>query len=286
MNDPVVTFLSDFGDKDEFAGVCRGVIAKRCPAARVIDVTHGVPRHDIRAGALMLEAALDYLPAGVHLAVVDPGVGIERAGAADGSARRAIALLSATPEQLLVGPDNGLLWLAVEHLGGVAEAADIGRSPERLEPMSATFHGRDVFAPVAAALACDRAIEDVGEPIDPAGLCHLELPQAHAYEDDLCTHVVLVDRYGNLTLDATAQQLAGIGVEHGDNVEVLRVDGPAGGEGAATLARYARTFGDVADGAAVLHEDSRGRLARARKRAAAAALLCAGAGDALIVRAR
>ena len=141
---PLITFLSDYGPWDEFVGVCHAVIARRCPSARVIDLGHGVPRHDVRAGALALRAALRYTPAGVHLAVVDPGVGGER---------RAVAARVALGQRILVGPDNGLLAVAAEELGGVVEAVDISDSPECLRPISATFHGRDVFAPVAAALA-------------------------------------------------------------------------------------------------------------------------------------
>ena len=156
---PVITFLSDYGQCDEFVGVCHAVIARRCPRARIIDLVHGVPRHDIRAGALALRAALPYAPPGVHLAVGDPGVGGER---------RAVALRVAQDERILVGPDNGLLTVAAEALGGVVEAVDIGDSPECLRPISATFHGRDVFAPVAAALADGVALAALGEPIEEA----------------------------------------------------------------------------------------------------------------------
>ena len=126
----VVTFLSDYGLDDDFVGVCHGVIARIAPAVRVIDITHGIARHDVRSGALVLRRALEYMPAGVHLAVVDPGVGTRR---------RAVALRCEGDgkPRLLVGPDNGLLWLAAERLGGVREAADIGSSPLRLEPISA-----------------------------------------------------------------------------------------------------------------------------------------------------
>src|SRR5207244_4090025 len=141
---PTVTFLSDYGYEDEFVGVCHGVIARICPDARVIDITHGIPRHDVRSAALVLRNTLPYMPPGVHLAVVDPEVGAER---------RAVAVRTAAdagPERLLVGPDNGLLALAADGMGGAVEAVDVGRSAWRLEPVSATFHGRDMFAPVAA----------------------------------------------------------------------------------------------------------------------------------------
>src|ERR1019366_4770668 len=141
---PIVSFLSDYGLLDEFVGVCHGVIASRCPRARVIDLTHSIAPQDVRAGAFALRGALPFVPAGVHLAVVDPGVG---------SARRAVAMRTAVEDRLLGGPDNGLLMLAAERFAGVSEVVDVGRSPVRLEPVSSTFHGRDIFAPVAAALA-------------------------------------------------------------------------------------------------------------------------------------
>ena len=140
-----ITFLSDYGLADEFVGVVHGVIAGICPEARVIDLSHGIPRQDVLAGARVLARALPYVPAGVHLAVVDPEVGARR---------RAVALRTVEEGRLLVGPDNGLLMPAAERFGGVAEAVEISASPWRLEPVSATFHGRDLFAPVAARLAC------------------------------------------------------------------------------------------------------------------------------------
>src|SRR2546421_11011168 len=167
MGPPVITFLSDYGVEDDFVGLCHAVIASICPQARVIDLSHGVARHDVRAGAIMLRGALQYLPVGVHLAVVDPDVGAER---------RAVALRLAD-DRLLVGPDNGLLALAAEFAGGVVEAVDIAHSPFRLEPVAATFHGRDIFAPVAARLAAGARIADAGTPIDPAGLITLDLPR-------------------------------------------------------------------------------------------------------------
>src|SRR6478752_7327665 len=140
MREPLITFLSDYGHLDEFVGVCHGVIARRCPAARVIDITHAIPAYDVRAGAIALADALPYMPPGVHLSVVDPQV-----GASDQGARRALALRTRAEDRLLVGPDNGLLALAAARFGGVAQAVEINASPERLQPVSHTFHGRDLF---------------------------------------------------------------------------------------------------------------------------------------------
>src|SRR4051794_16398862 len=151
-----VTFLSDYGLEDDFVGVVHAVIARIAPDARVIDLTHGIARHDVRSGALTLARALPYAPAGVHLAVVDPEVGAER---------RAVAFRCAADDRLLVGPDNGLLMPAAAALGGAVEAVDISRSAHRLEPVAATFHGRDVFGPVAAALAAGAPFLGAGDPM-------------------------------------------------------------------------------------------------------------------------
>jgi S-adenosylmethionine hydrolase len=242
---PVITFLSDYGLRDEFVGVCHGVIAKLCPQARVIDLSHGIARHDVRAGALVLAAALPYLPAGVHLAVVDPDVGAER---------RAVALRAAD-ERLLVGPDNGLLSLAAEQAGGVVEAVEIAHSSFRLEPVSATFHGRDIFAPVAARLASGAALGEAGDPFDPDELAALELPRARIEDGTVLAHVLQVDRFGNLQLDVEHEQLPRTGLRLGQPAELE----PA--VGTAVQTKFVRTFADVAPGELLLYEDSYRRLA-------------------------
>ena len=152
-----ITFLSDYGYEDEFAGVCRAVIAQIAPGAPLIDLSHGIARQDIRQGAILLANALPSCPPGVHLAVVDPGVGSER---------RAVAV-AAAEGRFLVGPDNGLLSRALERLGGALDAVDLSRSPFRLEPVSATFHGRDLFAPVAAHLALGARLDEAGRADRP-----------------------------------------------------------------------------------------------------------------------
>jgi hypothetical protein len=249
----VVTFLSDYGLDDDFVGVCHGVIARIAPQVRVIDVTHGIARHDVRAGALVLRRALPFMPGGVHLAVVDPEVGAQR---------RAIALRCAEPDRLLVGPDNGLLIAAAERFGGVVEAAEIGRSPLRLEPVSASFHGRDVFAPVAAALAAGVPLAEAGEPLDPAGLEALDLPRAQLTGAGLLAHVLQADRYGNVVLDVEHAQLAGSGLRLGRAVTI-------NGE----RALYATTFADVPAGELLLYEDGYRTLALAVNRGSAMAAL-------------
>ena len=258
MSVPLITFLSDYGNRDEFVGICHGVIARRCPQARVIDITHAIPRHDVRAGALVLADALFYMPAGVHLAVVDPEV-----GAGGRQERRAVALRAVEAKHLLVGPDNGLLMVAAERLGGAVEAVEITRSRERLEPLSATFHGRDIFAPVAAALAAGELLPAVGEPLAVDELERIALPVARVDNGVLRAHVVRVDQFGNLTLDASAAQIAEAGVRLGASITV-----EVGGR--AFAARYVRTFADVAPAQLLLYIDATRTAALAVNRGSAA----------------
>jgi S-adenosyl-L-methionine hydrolase (adenosine-forming) len=269
---PVITFLSDYGLLDEFVGVCHGVIMRRCPAARMIDLTHSIPRHDVRSGAIVLRSALPFLPAGVHLAVVDPGV-----SAVGRHARRSVALRTVDQDHLLVGPDNGLLMPAAERLGGVAEAVDIGESPERLEPVSRTFHGRDIFAPVAAALAAGESLEAVGQPLPVQQLRRFGLPSAQLAGDALMVHVLRSDTFGNLILDAAHSQLTGLGVLPGDTLTITHA-------GAVRTARYAATFAEVTPGELLIYEDATRTVALAVNRGSATDLLGAGPDDELTVR--
>ena len=262
-----ITFLSDYGLRDEFVGVVHAVIATIAPEARVIDLSHGVPRQDVAAGARMLARSLPFAPAGVHLAVVDPEVGARR---------RAVALLTAEDERVLVGPDNGLLLPAAERFGGVAEAVEISASPWRLEPVSATFHGRDVFAPVAARLAAGEPLGEAGPPVDPDELVRVELTRARVEACALVAKVVETDGFGNLALDARLRDLRGTDIRLGDAIAVRRDTRRAPGV-------FARTFADVARGGLLLYEDAGGSLAVAINGGDAAALLGAGRGDELRV---
>ncbi|HEY4452570.1 MAG TPA: SAM-dependent chlorinase/fluorinase [Solirubrobacteraceae bacterium] len=270
---PVITFLSDYGHHDEFVGVCHGVIVRRCPKARVIDLTHAVPAHDVRAGAILLRSAVPYLPAGVHLAVVDPGV-----GAAGAISRRAVAMRVAEQDRLLVGPDNGLLLPAAERLGGVLEAVDIGESRERLQPVSRTFHGRDIFAPVAAALAAGEPLESVGEPLALEQLRRMGIPSAQLEGGVLTAHVLRRDTFGNLILDAAHEQLVELGARLGD---VLAIDH----EGVRHTAVYAETFAEVTPRELLIYEDAQQMVSLAVNRGSAAQLLAAEQDDELLIRA-
>jgi hypothetical protein len=258
-----ITFLSDYGLADEFVGVVHGVIAGICPQAHVIDIGHGVPRQDVQAGALALARALPYMPAGVHLAVVDPEVGARR---------RAVALRTAQEDRLLVGPDNGLLIPAAERFGGVLEAVEISTSPWRLEPVSATFHGRDVFAPVAARLAGGAPLASAGEPLESAELIVLERSEARREDGALVAHVVASDTFGNAILDAAGDDLIASGMRLGDAVAAR-----AGGRRVRGV--VARTFSDVGAGALIVYEDAGGALAVAVNGGDATALLGLRTGD-------
>jgi S-adenosyl-L-methionine hydrolase (adenosine-forming) len=188
--------------------------------------------------------------------VVDPQVGTER---------RALALRSGDG-RLLVGPDNGLLSLAWQRCGGVEMAVDITRSPHRLEPVSATFHGRDIFAPVAARLSAGAELADAGDPLDPDALVTVDLPAPRREEGTLVSHALVVDRFGNVGLDADHETLAGTGITLGATVEI-----EVGGE--RYLATHAQTFADVKPGELVVYEDSYRTLAVAINRGDAAGTL-------------
>jgi S-adenosylmethionine hydrolase len=253
----VITFLSDYGLADDFVGVVHAVIARIAPDARVIDLTHGIPRHDVRTGALTLARALPFAPAGVHLAVVDPEVGAER---------RSVAIRCAEDARILVGPDNGLLAAAALAFGGPVEAVDIARSPHRLEPVAATFHGRDLFAPVAAHLAAGAELADAGEPVETSELAAIELPVARVERGSVIAHALEVDRFGNAALNVGHGELAGTGLKLGGEVDI-----EIGGE--RFIATYAQTFADVKAGELLVYEDAYRTLAVAINRGDAAGTL-------------
>jgi S-adenosylmethionine hydrolase len=263
-----ITFLSDYGADDEFAGVCRAVIARIAPGATVIDLTHGVRRHAVREGATILANALPYAPPGVHLAVVDPGVG---------TPRRAVAVRAGLEERLLVGPDNGLLWPALERLGGAVEAVDVSLSRLRLEPISATFHGRDIFAPVAAHLARGAPLSEAGEQIPPESLVTLQASQPAIGPDRVLAHVISVDRFGNAVLDLADHHLPASGLRMGRSVAIET-------QGQSQEAVFTLTFADVGVGELLLYLDSHKSVALAVNRGSAAAEMNLAPGDEVVLR--
>jgi len=265
---PVIGFLSDFGS-DSAAAICRGVILSIARDAQIVDIDHGVRKFAIGDGAFLLWAALPWLPVGVHLAVVDPGVG---------TSRRPVAL-RVDRDDVLVGPDNGLLMPAAERLGGIVEARAIENPRLGVGQRSATFHGRDVFAPAAAHLAAGMAFGEVGPAVDPASLVAHRFPAAQRTRDGLVAEVVYVDSFGNVRLAATPSDLPAGGP--GDRLEVVTANGPAGGRW--DLPRVV-TFGEVARGEPLLYEDSNGLLAIGVNQDSAAARLHLATGDRVVIR--
>ena len=252
----IITLLTDYGRDDDFVGVCHGVIRSIEPNAQIVDVTHGIPRYAVRTGAIVMRNTLPYLPVGVHVAVVDPQVGTER---------RALGV-RCRDGRLLVGPDNGVLSLAWERAGGVELACDVTRSPHRLEPVSATFHGRDLFAPVAARLAAGASLEEAGEAIEPSSLATVDLPQPRVEDGTLVAHALTIDRFGNAGLNVGHELLVDSGITLGMTVEL-----EVGGE--PYLAAYATTFADVKPGELIVYEDAYRTLAVAINRGDAVATL-------------
>jgi S-adenosylmethionine hydrolase len=249
-----VTFLTDFGLQDDFVGTCHGVMARIAPDVRVIDVTHGIEPQAVLQGAIVLRNTLPYLPVGVHLAVVDPGVG---------GTRRAIAV-RAGDGRLFVGPDNGLLLLAADATG-VDAAHELVDPRYRLADVSHTFHARDIFAPAAAHLATGVEISELGPAVDPTDLVRINVPEPVVGRRQLSTTVLAVDRFGNIATNATREQVGALGVSAGDRVEIRL-----------TLDRYyavlADTFADAGRGELLLYEDSYGLMTLAISRGDAAGL--------------
>ncbi len=250
----VITFLSDYGLEDEFVGVCHGVILKIAPHIRIVDIHHNILRQDIRHGAIVLQQAVRFMPAAVHLAVVDPSVG---------SARRAICI--ETPQAVFIGPDNGLLLPAAEASGGVVAAHEIVDERYLQIPISRTFQGRDVFAPAAAHVASGVEPSELGPEIAAEELVALAIPEAWVHDDHLHAEVLQVDRFGNLQLNFERSHLEKLG-EPGTTFEV-RI------EGHRLQVPLGTTFADVEPGEFVAIEDSYGYLSLAVNKGDAAARL-------------
>jgi S-adenosyl-L-methionine hydrolase (adenosine-forming) len=230
-----ISLLTDYGTADGFVAVVHGVILGHDADLRIIDITHEVHPGDIARGAAVLEDTVGHLPVGVHVGIVDPGVGTQR---------RAIALQ--TSRGFLVGPDNGLLWPAAEALGGVQVAVELTNPAWHRPEVSATFHGRDIFAPVAARLATGAPIADAGPEIDPNTLVRLPIPPVHVGDGEVEASVHMVDRFGNVQLRMDGDLLSTLD----DEVSVM-----------GQSARRVRTFGDAPRGSLVVFTDSSGLAA-------------------------
>ena len=280
MAAPPIVLATDFGLIDAYVGMMRGTILDISPGATVIDLTHGIGAQDIRHGAFVLADSFRHFPDGsIFVAVVDPGVGTARD-----------AILVETPHARFLAPDNGLLTLVCrQYDAGFGDAAHAGSGPVpdgcrawRLtnpaywkHPVSATFHGRDVFAPVAAHLSRGVPPEELGEPVNRVAALGLPIPRVAG--NTVSGEVVYVDAFGNLITDITAGILADLGATVGDPAVYISVDGH-------TIVGLSRTFHDPTDAGLRALLGSHGRLEIVVVDGSAAATLGIGAGAAVVVR--
>lgn len=244
-----VSFLSDYGLRDEFVGVTKSVVWAGAPEVRIVDVTHDIASHDVRAGGLALARAAQYLNPGVVLAVVDPGVG---------SDRKAIAVEVGDGMSVLIGPDNGLLAPAVALVGGASRAFDISDSQARMPAAGPTFDGRDLFAPVAAQLCLGVPLEELGTEIEPSQLMPAVVPVSEREGDEIVAEVLWIDRFGNCQLNLDPDEL---GTDSSWRLMVDERPRPV---------KKASTFDEVASGEIGLIIDSYGMLALVAHRSSAA----------------
>ncbi len=259
MDRPFVSILSDFGDRDPSAAICAGVVLSICPDAHVLELTRTIRSFAIRDGAVSLAAAVPYLPVGVHVAVVDPGVGTERLPIAVRTARG----------DVLVGPDNGLLGLAAARLGGAVEARAITDPAYQLPAVTNSFHGRDIFAPVAAHLARGVPLASFGPEIPLAELVELRLPGVETRPGELATAVVYVDGFGNVKLAGGPAELHAALGDIADGTLLAATFPDADGTPRTEEIPWQDTFGRVPVGSLLLYEDSLGRLCIAENQGSA-----------------
>jgi S-adenosylmethionine hydrolase len=253
MSRPIV-FLSDFGFRNEWVGICHAVLAREAPESRVIDLSHGVPPLDVRAGALLLADSRRFLPEdAIVFAVVDPSVGADRD-----------VVIETGGGRLLVGPDNGLFSFLWRGDGGVRRAHEITLERIIIQPVAPAFHARDVFAPAAAFLATGGAVDELGDALDPSGLTELLFPSATVELGKIECEVLDLNRFGNVLLNVTEKDFAAAGF---DGAPEVAVDATSGG----AYARRVSTYADVATGDWGLIVDPRGWLAVIRGNPANAA---------------
>ena len=264
-----ISFLTDYGTADEFVGVVKSVVRDIAPHVAVIDLTHEIPPFDVRAGSLALARCIGYVPSGVVLAVVDPGVATDR---------RAVAIEVAGGAGVLVGPDNGLLAPAVAMAGGAERAVEITNPEYSLEAPGATFAGRDVFAPAAAHLCNGVDLTELGPEIDPVLLLPGTVPLPREDGDGIVAEVLWVDRFGNAQLNLGPDDLPPHWGTHLQVQIASPVDGPI-----VRRAIRATSFAELAGGAVGLVLDSYGMLAIALDQRSAADELGLATGDQVTV---
>lgn len=273
---PCITFASDFGLVDEFVGVVHAVLIRLAPECHVVDLSHGIPPHDVGAGARLLLRSIRWMPDGALIAVVDPGVG---------GARRALGVIAAErPGLLLVGPDNGVLWPALEELGGATAAVHLARPALATDGSShagRTFDGRDVFAPAAANWCNGASLAELGEGLELRTLARLPSPEVAIGDDWLSAEVTWIDRFGNVELSAHAEQCRGLGPR--TEVTIGRPD-PAASPCLCLEAVVVTSFSDLASGRLGLIADSSGMAALVMNQRSAASTLGARIGDRVLLR--
>jgi S-adenosyl-L-methionine hydrolase (adenosine-forming) len=233
-----LTFLTDYGLEDAFVAVCHGVASQIAPDLRIIDISHLIPAGDIRRGAAVLAQAVPYLPAAVHVAVVDPGVGTQR---------RAIAVEAG--QSVFVGPDNGLMTWAIAAAGGATRAVELSNRALWRDTVTATFHGRDIFMPAAAWLATGIPLDRAGDPLVVTDLVRLPGPAFQVTGSAARAEVVTVDRFGNAQLSLPGDDAAPAGLVPGVTITLAW-------DGGEISVPFATTFGDVNPGELVCYRDS------------------------------
>lgn len=273
-----VSVTTDFGAA--YTAICCGVVQAIAPAANVLVLSDEVTAYSVRHGAVLLRQALPYLPVGVHVGIVDPGVG---------TARREVAIETRRGD-VLIGPDNGLLVSAAERLGGVTGVRLLTEPRFRAEQVSATFHGRDVFAPAAGHLAAGVPLGELGPPAGPGSLTALELPRPEPVDGALRTEVLYVDGFGSLVLaagpDDLDQVIHGGPRPPGDHGAAVEARWRTGSDDHRLVMPFARTYGDVPVGDPLLFVDSSGLLAIAVNQGSAAERYGLAAGAELVLAER
>ncbi len=260
----LITFLTDFGLAWGPVGICHAVMRQVAPRAAIVDLSHGVPPFDVRAGSWVLASAVPYTPVCVHVAVVDPGVGTSRLAVA----------LRAERDDVLIGPDNGLLLPAAEKLGGVVAAREIANPAVMRHPVSHTFHGRDIFSPAAAHVASGFPFEELGPEVAPGSLVPAPWRPPEYSSDRAVGEAVLLDNFGNVRTNLEA---SGWPLEPGHQVTARTASGE-------TALPVARTFGEQPRGRAFVYEDSSGYICIAVNLGSAGEALGIAPGDALELR--
>lgn len=262
-----ITFLSDFGHADDFVGTCHGVMKSIAPEAEIIDITHGVRRHDILQGAIILANTLPYMPTSIILAVVDPGVGVSR---------KPVAIRTGDG-RYLVGPDNGLLSLAADKLGGAEGAVELACSAYSLKEVCKTFEGRDLFSPAAAHLFNGVELGKLGASVPVEDLTRIDMPEIETQHGEVVAAVIYIDSFGNVQLHLSKGQLASIGAEVGGRIEVRH------GE-ESWVVPYVESFAEVAPEELLVFEDSYHKISFSINLGDAARTFQINVGDQLLFR--